>query len=128
MVFPSIVSSVRSLAAATLSAAAVACASPTTYDLILCGGTIVDSTGRAPYSGDVAIAGDRIAAVGQLGGALGLEEIDATGLMVAPGFIKHHPRLLRSHRQDWRRRNGAKSGKPATRSSTGTWCSSRVRP
>ena len=90
MVFPSIVSSVRLLAVATLSAAAVACASPTTYDLILRGGTIVDGTGREPYRGDVAIAGDRIAAVGELGRARGLEEIDATGLMVAPGFINIH--------------------------------------
>ena len=90
MVFPSIVSSVRLLAVATLSAAAVACASPTTYDLILRGGTIVDGTGTEPYIGDVAISGDRIAAVGQLGRALGLDEIDATGLMVAPGFINMH--------------------------------------
>ena len=78
------------LTATALFAAASACASPTTYDLILRGGTIVDGTGREPYSGDVAIASDRIAAVGRLGRAVGLEEIDVTGLMVAPGFINIH--------------------------------------
>jgi dihydroorotase/N-acyl-D-amino-acid deacylase len=47
----------------------------------------VDGTGSPWYRGDVAILGDRIAAVGPLAGARARDTIDATGLVVAPGFI-----------------------------------------
>jgi N-acyl-D-amino-acid deacylase len=57
------------------------------FDLILRNGTIYDGTGSAPYVGDVAIHGDRIAALGDLGSATGRTEIDAQGLAVSPGFI-----------------------------------------
>ena len=58
------------------------------HDLVLRGGTIYDGGGGAPFVGDVAIDGDRIAAVGDLGrGARRQAEIDARGLAVAPGFI-----------------------------------------
>jgi N-acyl-D-amino-acid deacylase len=60
---------------------------PAAYDVVLRGGTIYDGSGGQPFAGDVAIAGDRIAAVGQLGAARGTREIDVTGLAVAPGFI-----------------------------------------
>ena len=56
------------------------------YDLALRGGTIYDGMGGAPRTGDVAIAGDRIAAVGRVDGRA-RRELDATGLAVAPGFI-----------------------------------------
>jgi N-acyl-D-amino-acid deacylase len=59
----------------------------TTYDVILRGGTIYDGSGHAPFTGDVAIQGDRIAAVGQLGDARGKTEIDVHGLAVSPGFV-----------------------------------------
>jgi len=59
------------------------------YDLVLRGGTIIDGTGAPGVRGDVAIHGDRIAAVGTFPGA-GRREIDATGLAVAPGFIDMH--------------------------------------
>jgi N-acyl-D-amino-acid deacylase len=58
-----------------------------TYDLILRNGTIYDGSGGAPYQGDVAVQGDTIAAVGDLGDARGTREIDVNGLAVAPGFI-----------------------------------------
>lgn len=58
-----------------------------TYDLILRNGTIYDGSGGAGYKGDVAIQGDSIAAVGDLGDATGTQEIDVNGLAVAPGFI-----------------------------------------
>src|SRR5262245_1126329 len=58
-----------------------------TYDLILRGGTIYDGSGGKPVVGDVAINGDRIAALGDLHGARGRREIDVKGLAVAPGFI-----------------------------------------
>jgi N-acyl-D-amino-acid deacylase len=60
---------------------------PKTYDLILRGGTIYDGSGHKPVVGDVAIDGDRIAAVGALGSARGKTEIDAKGLAVSPGFV-----------------------------------------
>ncbi|MFQ5743191.1 MAG: amidohydrolase family protein [Acidobacteriota bacterium] len=64
-----------------------ACAAPTEYDVIIRGGTIYDGNGAPPRLGDVAIDGDTIAAVGQLGDASGRTEIDASGLAVSPGFI-----------------------------------------
>ncbi|MEQ8164654.1 MAG: D-aminoacylase, partial [Alphaproteobacteria bacterium] len=57
------------------------------YDLVIRNGMIYDGSGAAPYRGDIAINGDRIAALGDLGTATGAEEVDATGLAVAPGFI-----------------------------------------
>src|SRR5438105_2190299 len=58
-----------------------------TYDLILKGGWIVDGGGNPRYQGDVALRGDRIAAVGFLGSATARETLDVRGLVVAPGFI-----------------------------------------
>lgn len=63
---------------------------PAAYDLVIKGGTIVDGTGAARYQGDVAISGDKIAAVGDLGRYTAAREIDASGLVVAPGFINPH--------------------------------------
>ncbi len=57
------------------------------YDIVIRNGLIVDGTGVAGYQGDVAISGDTIAALGELGNASADQEIDATGLVVAPGFI-----------------------------------------
>lgn len=65
----------------------VACAPPARHDLVLRGGLVVDGGGGEPTVGDVAIDGDRIAAVGDLGGAVGEREVDVSGLAVAPGFI-----------------------------------------
>ena len=58
------------------------------YDLILRNGTIYDGSGDPPFTGDVAIESDTIAAVGELpAGVQSTREIDVTGLAVAPGFI-----------------------------------------
>jgi N-acyl-D-amino-acid deacylase len=59
------------------------------YDLVVRNGTIIDGTRRPRYGADVGIQGDRITAVGRLE-ASGRSEIDATGLVVAPGFIDAH--------------------------------------
>lgn len=72
--------------APTAEAGARAAATPR-YDVVLRGGTIYDGGGGPPYVGDVALAGERIAAVGDLHGARGREEIEVTGRAVAPGFI-----------------------------------------
>jgi N-acyl-D-aspartate/D-glutamate deacylase len=60
-----------------------------TYDLVIRGGTIVDGSGGAPYPGDVGVRGDRIVAVGDIAGD-GSAEIDATGMLVTPGFVDVH--------------------------------------
>ena len=57
------------------------------YDLILRGGTVYDGSGAPPVVGDVAMAGDEVAAVGDLSQASAAKEIDVSGLAVAPGFI-----------------------------------------
>src|SRR5204863_7325893 len=57
------------------------------YDLVLKGGWIIDGSGNPRYRGDVAIRGDRIAAVGFLKGASARESLDVRGLVVAPGFF-----------------------------------------
>lgn len=59
------------------------------HDIVIRGGTIIDGTGKAQFTGDVAIAGGRIAAVGGKQGP-GRREIDASGLMVTPGWVDVH--------------------------------------
>jgi N-acyl-D-aspartate/D-glutamate deacylase len=59
------------------------------HDIVIRGGKIIDGTGRAAFSGDVAIDGDRIAAVGGKQGP-GRREIDADGLLVTPGWVDVH--------------------------------------
>lgn len=58
-----------------------------TYDVILRGGTIYDGSGKAPYIGNVAIRGDRIAALGDIGEFSAALEINVAGMAVAPGFV-----------------------------------------
>jgi dihydroorotase/N-acyl-D-amino-acid deacylase len=60
---------------------------PATFDLIFAGGRVVDGTGAPWVRADVGISGGRIAAVGNLSGAAAKRRIDATNLVVAPGFI-----------------------------------------
>src|SRR6266705_3866460 len=59
------------------------------HDIVIRGGTIIDGTGAAPFTGDVAIAGGRLAGVGGKQGP-GRREIDAAGLLVAPGWVDVH--------------------------------------
>jgi N-acyl-D-amino-acid deacylase len=61
-----------------------------TYDLIIRNGTIVDGLGGEPYVGDVAVRDGVIAAVGSVNGDTAPREIDATGLLVTPGFVDLH--------------------------------------
>src|SRR5947199_67583 len=72
------------LLAALLSLSA--CVTATRHDIVIRNGTIYDGSGRDPMHGDLAIDGDRIAAVGTVQGR-GRTEIDAHGLAVSPGFI-----------------------------------------
>src|SRR6201993_373008 len=59
------------------------------HDIVIRGGRIIDGTGRAAHTGDVAIDGARIAEVGGKPGP-GKREIDADGLLVTPGWVDVH--------------------------------------
>ena len=94
-------SSLRVLALVVATGALAACASrgavsagamaaTGSYDVIIENGRLVDGTGAAWYYGDIALRGDRIAAIGPRGtfrSARARERIDATGHVVSPGFI-----------------------------------------
>ncbi len=62
-----------------------------TYDVLICGGTVIDGSGRPGFGADVAIRGDRIVAVEpRLPRHEASKVLDAGGLVVCPGFIDHH--------------------------------------
>ena len=63
------------------------CASETSCEILIKNASIVDGSGSSAYTGDIAISADTIAALGTLSNYKGQVEIDATGLIAAPGFI-----------------------------------------
>ncbi len=71
------------------------------YDVLIRNGRVLDGTGNPYFYADVGIAGDQIVAVGDLSGARGRREIDASGQYVTPGFIGLHEHIdsdiLRGH-------------------------------
>ena len=79
----------HALAAAALVLLSLVTASsqPAAFDVLIRGGTVYDGTGAPGRRADVALRGDRIAAVGALEGATAATVVDASGLAVAPGFI-----------------------------------------
>jgi N-acyl-D-amino-acid deacylase len=77
----------KQIAIATVCGLLAACAPPASHDLILRGGDIYDGSGGDPFVGDVAIDGDTIVALGDIGDAKATIEIDVKGLAVAPGFV-----------------------------------------
>lgn len=60
------------------------------FDTIIAGGSVLDGSGAEPVGADVGIRGDRISALGDLSAANARSRIDASGMMVAPGFIDVH--------------------------------------
>ncbi len=60
------------------------------FDTLIANGEVVDGTGRLRYKADVGISGDRIASIGNLEEAVAYRVIDASGQIVAPGFIDMH--------------------------------------
>jgi N-acyl-D-amino-acid deacylase len=76
--------------AASLALAIPASSQQPGYDLVIRNGRIVDGTGNPWFYCDVAVRGDRIVAVGKVEEAKASREIDAKGLVVAPGFIDMH--------------------------------------
>lgn len=82
----------RALAFLTALVLVGGCTDDTTapYDLVIRGGQVVDGSGNPWFVGDVAVRGDRIVAVGPGLMAGDAEVFDASGLVVAPGFIDVH--------------------------------------
>ena len=66
------------------------------FDCLIANGVLVDGTGRSRERADVALSGDRIAAIGSLAGQPARQVVDATGRIVAPGFIDVH-----NHDEGW---------------------------
>lgn len=60
------------------------------YDLILAGGTVIDGTNGPRRVADIGVRGDRIVAIADLSGQAAAKRVDATGKVVAPGFIDSH--------------------------------------
>jgi N-acyl-D-amino-acid deacylase len=65
------------------------------YDLLIAGGSVIDGTGAARYRADVAISGDRVVLVSRnpIAPSTARRTIDATGLIVSPGFIDLHAHI-----------------------------------
>jgi len=77
----------RIVYAVVIACLSVAAQTPQPYDLVITNGHIIDGTGSPWYSGDVGIREGKIAAIGNLSGSPRTRTIDATGKVVAPGFI-----------------------------------------
>src|SRR6201998_2669073 len=60
---------------------------PSSFDVVITNGHIIDGTGSPWYSGDIGISKGKIAAIGNLTDAPRKRTIDARGMVVAPGFI-----------------------------------------
>ncbi|MDO7640225.1 MAG: amidohydrolase family protein [OM182 bacterium] len=65
------------------------------FDTVIANGRIVDGSGNPWYEADVGIRGDRIVSIGDLSGRQATQIIDASGLIVSPGFIDPHTHALR---------------------------------
>lgn len=63
---------------------------PASFDVLITGGRIVDGSGSPWFVADIGIVNGRIARIGRLAGATAARRIDASGLIVAPGFIDPH--------------------------------------
>ena len=78
---------VAALVVTGLSLLAVACTTTPEFDVVVSGGSVIDGTGAEPRRADVGIKGDRITAIGNLAQRGASDRIDATGKIIAPGFI-----------------------------------------
>jgi N-acyl-D-aspartate/D-glutamate deacylase len=80
------------------------------YDVIIRGGTVYDGLGGEPFQADVAINGDRIAAIGDLSEKIGRLHVDARNKAVAPGFINMLSWATKSLIEDGRAMSDIKQG------------------
>src|ERR1700748_2884555 len=76
-------------------------------DVIIRGGSVIDGSGSPPIKADIGITGDRIVFVGSSAGRNAKREIDATGLVVTPGFIDPHTHTASDLSDPKLRRNDA---------------------
>jgi N-acyl-D-amino-acid deacylase len=83
---------------------------PPQYDVILRNGTVYDGSGHAPVRADVAIHGDSIVLIGDVGAATAVSDLDVTGLAVAPGIINMLSWATESLIQDGRSQSGIRQG------------------
>ncbi|MBS1820520.1 MAG: amidohydrolase family protein [Acidobacteria bacterium] len=97
----------RLLAATALLLLPLPCAAAQELDLLIRGGSVVDGTGSPAKAADVGIAGDRIVLVGSSAGRHAKRVIDATGLVVTPGFIDPHTHTAGDLSDPKRSRNDA---------------------
>lgn len=86
------------------------CSSPQSFDVLIKNGQIVDGSGSSSYTADIGINADTIAAIGNLSKATGITEIDATGLVVAPGFINMLSWAVESLIEDGRSQSDIRQG------------------
>jgi N-acyl-D-aspartate/D-glutamate deacylase len=102
------------------------------FDIVVRGGRIIDGTGNPWYFGDVAIRGDRLTAIGRIPPGTGKTEIDATGLVVAPGFIDIHSHsdlvILEDGRAQSKVRQGVTTDVLGEGSSSGPYLGSTTSP
>lgn len=73
-----------------LGCAGHATRAPTDFDIIIKNGTVYDGSLNAPYVADIGILGDKITAIGDLSFKGAAKTIDASGLVITPGFIDIH--------------------------------------
>jgi len=76
-----------SLTGALLAGPAIEAPQAARYDLVIGGGTVIDGTGRGGAFSDVGVKDGRIAAIGRIARSQAAQWIDASGLVVSPGFI-----------------------------------------
>jgi len=80
------------------------------FDVLIAGGTVVDGSGTPGYRADVGIEGESIQVIGDLRAATGRRVIDATGLVVSPGFIDTHTHSEGPLLHDPQHANGLRQG------------------
>lgn len=86
------------------------CSSKISYDVVIRNGRIADGSGSPAFIGDIGLNADTIAAIGELKNARGIEEIDAEGLVVAPGFINMLSWAVESLIEDGRSQSDIRQG------------------
>lgn len=88
----------------------ISCNTGETYDILIKNGKILDGSGEPSYLGSIGINADTIAALGTMPNAKGIEEIDAKGLAIAPGFINMLSWATESLIEDGRSMSDIKQG------------------
>ena len=90
--------------------AMISCQQKTNYDTIIRNGLVYDGNGGEPYKADIALQNDSIAFIGDLSKESAKNEVDAKGLVVAPGFINMMGHSEESLFQDGRAQSDIRQG------------------